>query len=162
MPVSRSRLENADRESAGQGLAQFLAGRELCAIQFFGARICSGVCACVQTIMGSAMGLRRHPVAMRSICCAALRPSLPAQISVAYGRPLIRSKAGVVGAIEEILHHSGHRRQILRSRKNVAVRLEHILGSASAARSSDTCHALSLRAPAAAACAICRVPPVME
>src|SRR5271170_5757938 len=48
----------------------------------FGLRISSGVCACVQMMMGSAIGLSRQPVAMRSICCAAFRPSLPAQIIV--------------------------------------------------------------------------------
>ena len=33
----------------------------------FGAKIASGVCACVQTMMGSAMARSRQPVAMRSI-----------------------------------------------------------------------------------------------
>jgi hypothetical protein len=45
----------------------------------------------VQTINGAAIAFNRHPVAMRSICRAALLPSLPAQIKAAYGRPLIRS-----------------------------------------------------------------------
>jgi hypothetical protein len=58
----------------------------------FGARIASGVCARVRTINGSATVRRRHPVVMRAICRAAFSPSLPAQISVAYGRPLMRSK----------------------------------------------------------------------
>ena len=35
------------------------------------------------TAIGSAIALSRHPVAIRSICCAALRPSLPAQINTA-------------------------------------------------------------------------------
>jgi hypothetical protein len=33
----------------------------------FGAKIASGVCACVQTMIGSAMARSRQPVAMRSI-----------------------------------------------------------------------------------------------
>ena len=33
----------------------------------FGAKIASDVCACVQTMIGSAMGRSRQPVAMRSI-----------------------------------------------------------------------------------------------
>jgi hypothetical protein len=49
----------------------------------FGARIASGVCACVQTMSGSATSLRRQPVAMRAIWRAAFEPSLPAQIRVA-------------------------------------------------------------------------------
>ena len=48
-----------------------------------GARMASLVWACVHTISGSAMGLRRQPVAMRSIWRAALWPSLPAQIRLA-------------------------------------------------------------------------------
>jgi len=56
-------------------------------------RICSGVCAWVHTISASATCFRRQPVAMRSIWRAALRPSLPAQIIVAKGRPLRRSRA---------------------------------------------------------------------
>jgi aspartokinase len=39
--------------------------------------------ASVAPSSGSATGRRRHPVAMRSICRAAFRPSLPALISVA-------------------------------------------------------------------------------
>ena len=38
--------------------------------------------------------LQAPAVAMRSICRAAFVPSLPAQTSVAYGRPLMRSRAG--------------------------------------------------------------------
>ncbi len=48
-----------------------------------GSMICSGVCAWVQTMNGGAIAFNRHPVAIRSICCAALRPSLPAQIITA-------------------------------------------------------------------------------
>ena len=45
----------------------------------FGARIASGVCACVLTISAGATAFSRQPVQMRSICRAAPLPSLPAQ-----------------------------------------------------------------------------------
>ena len=53
----------------------------------FGRSISSFVCAWVQTMIGCATAFSRHPVAMRSIWRAALRPSLPAQTRQAYGRP---------------------------------------------------------------------------
>jgi hypothetical protein len=40
----------------------------------------SGDAARVHTMSGSAIGRKRHPVAMRAIWRAALLPSLPAQI----------------------------------------------------------------------------------
>ena len=60
----------------------------------FGARMASGVWAWVQTMSGSATARSRQPMQMRSIWRAALRPSLPAQTSAAYGRPSMRPSAG--------------------------------------------------------------------
>ena len=48
-----------------------------------GARMRSGVCAWVQTIMPGAICFSRQPVAMRSTWRSALLPSLPAQIMTA-------------------------------------------------------------------------------
>jgi hypothetical protein len=57
------------------------------------AAMASGVWAPVRTMSGSATALSRQPVQTRSIWRAALRPSLPAQTSVAYGRPSMRPSA---------------------------------------------------------------------
>ncbi len=104
--------------------------------------------------------LRRQPAAMRSICCAALRPSLPAQIRVRNALPLIRLERRIVGAVEEVLHHSGHPGKIFRGREYIAVRREHIfrlrLGRRAAARPAYAGLSVALPPPRHAPSAACR------
>ena len=76
-------LEDAEGQPGRQRRAELAAACQLGAAIVFGARIASGVCACVQTINGGAMAFSRQPVQMRSICRAAPWPSLPAQTSAA-------------------------------------------------------------------------------
>ena len=87
-------LEQSHLEAGGERRADFLASPQLVGLdRAWAARMRSGVCAWVITIVAGATGSSRQPSAMRSICRAAPWPSLPAQISAAYGRPLMRSSA---------------------------------------------------------------------
>ncbi len=149
-----------ERRRRGRGSAAGRAARSSC-----GPGSAAGVWACVHTISVGATGFRRQPVAIRSSWRAALLPSLPAQISAPYGRPLMLLERGVVAAIEEVLHHAGDRGQVLRRREQIAVGRKQVIRAGLARRAAAAPAAprpASARAPSAAACAIWRVPSVIE
>lgn len=64
--------KNAQSQPGGQRLAQFFAALEIGGRDLLGASMASGVWAWVQMMSGSATAFRRQPVAIRSICLAAL------------------------------------------------------------------------------------------
>ena len=96
--------------------------RRSAAPMVFGARIASGVCAWVQTISGGAIGAQ--PPAGGDA------GDLPRGVfAVAAGadqrrvRPAVESfQRGIIGAVEEVLHHAGHRGEVFRRREDVSIR----------------------------------------
>ena len=70
---------HAEDQAAGQCCTELAAACQVIGRDRFGARIASGVWACVLTISAGATAFSRQPVQMRSIWRAAPLPSLPAQ-----------------------------------------------------------------------------------
>ena len=95
----------------------------------FGARIASGVWACVQMMRGSATARKRHPVAMRAACRDAFVAVAASANQEAVRPPVDPAEDRIVAAVEEILHKSRKRGEVLRRGEDIAIGGEHIAGS---------------------------------
>ena len=127
----------------------------------FGARIASGVWACVQTMRGSATARKRHPVAM---CClpGRVRAIAASAYQKAVRPPVDPSKDRIVTAVEEILHQSRKRGEVLGRGEDITIGGEHIAWPRRSSLKQTYSNAGLRCAPAATASAIWRVPPVKE
>ena len=91
----------------------------------FGLKMSSGVCAWVQTISGSAARFNRQPVAMHSISRAAFSPVAASANQRCIGTANDAVQSSVIGAVEKIFHHAGHRREVFRCREDVTIGVQH-------------------------------------